>query len=102
MNLEVSLKILTLSLLSVVLQSAAMEETVIWEQHTVTLHRVSVDNSLFPPLSSSVSVRPGIPTYSMSFSILHFFLPVPLCLYISLLAVLKRPAVAAGCVLLKQ
>lgn len=27
-----------------VLQSAAMEETVIWEQHTVTLHRVSVYN----------------------------------------------------------
>lgn len=27
-----------------VLQSAVMEETVIWEQHTVTLHRVSVYN----------------------------------------------------------
>lgn len=30
-----------LTLLVFVLQSAAMEETVIWEQHTVTLHRVS-------------------------------------------------------------
>lgn len=27
-----------------VLQSAAMEETVIWEQHTVTLHRVSLSS----------------------------------------------------------
>lgn len=29
-------------LLCPVFQSAAMEETVIWEQHTVTLHRVRV------------------------------------------------------------
>lgn len=36
-----------------VLQSAAMEETVIWEQHTVTLHRVSVYNVIIhSPLSS--------------------------------------------------
>lgn len=39
----------------VALQSAAMEETVIWEQHTVTLHRVSFFQ-LFIPLSSFVFV----------------------------------------------
>lgn len=38
--------------LLLVLQSAAMEETVIWEQHTVTLHRVSVYNSLIPSFLS--------------------------------------------------
>lgn len=32
-----------------VLQSAAMEETVIWEQHTVTLHRVSARTSSVKP-----------------------------------------------------
>lgn len=29
------------------MQSAAMEETVIWEQHTVTLHRVGIGAGLF-------------------------------------------------------
>lgn len=33
---------------SLVFQSAAMEETVIWEQHTVTLHRVGVPDLEFP------------------------------------------------------
>lgn len=41
------------------LQSAAMEETVIWEQHTVTLHRVSAYNSLIhSTLSSNLSFFP--------------------------------------------
>lgn len=44
-TLLTGLKILILSLLFLALQSAAMEETVIWEQHTVTLHRVSGYNS---------------------------------------------------------
>lgn len=33
--------------LSSLMQSAAMEETVIWEQHTVTLHRVGIGAGLF-------------------------------------------------------
>lgn len=45
-----------------VLQSAAMEETVIWEQHTVTLHRVSVYSSLIhSTLSSHLSFFPSLP-----------------------------------------
>lgn len=39
-----------------VLQSAAMEETVIWEQHTVTLHRVG-NLSPFKCLSMAVCVE---------------------------------------------
>lgn len=39
---------------ALVLQSAAMEETVIWEQHTVTLHRVSVYNYFIHSFLSSL------------------------------------------------
>lgn len=90
-----------------VLQSAAMEETVIWEQHTVTLHRVSVYNSLIhSTLSSHLSFFPSLPVSGILIlnyvlCVLHFFLSV-LCPYISFLSLLRRPAVAAGCVVLKQ
>lgn len=53
-----------------VFQSAAMEETVIWEQHTVTLHRVSVYSPLIhsplpsPLLALSAYLRHLNPTLS--------------------------------------
>lgn len=82
------------------LQSAAMEETVIWEQHTVTLHRVSfyVSSVHSPP-----PARPGHPNpvVCLVFSSL-FPSTVPLPIYLSSASVLSGPAVAAGCVVMKQ
>lgn len=45
LNLVRSLALITLYCISL-FQSAAMEETVIWEQHTVTLHRVGICHPL--------------------------------------------------------
>lgn len=45
--LVLSFFLLFFSPLSSLMQSAAMEETVIWEQHTVTLHRVGIGAGLF-------------------------------------------------------
>lgn len=57
-----------------VFQSAAMEETVIWEQHTVTLHRVGI---CYSPSALYIHLCPRLlgffflPNFSLLFLVLH-------------------------------
>lgn len=85
------------------LQSAAMEETVIWEQHTVTLHRVSVYSvpSSLPFLFSglhplSVSLRhPKRCTDAVC--VQQIFVPVPLPVQLFSLSVLRASCSSRMC-----
>lgn len=62
-------------LLCFVMQSAAVEEAVIWEQHTVTLHRVSVNNYLIY-FSMSIYFLLSACLWQRTFP---FYLPAPFC-----------------------
>lgn len=85
-----------------VFQSAAMEETVIWEQHTVTLHRVSVSSApSSPPILLSglhpLSVRLRLKRRTGAVCVQQFFSPVPLPVQHFSLSVLRASCSSRMC-----